>query len=140
MMHDRGSTHGWLRVARDLLSWTTWGDRILVVALLLVGTAGVFLVPPAPRGATASVRVTGREVARLSLSEANRVTVSGPFGATEIEVRERAVRVVGAPCRGKACIRMGGASRSGQVIVCVPNEVVIEVEGADPDGFDAILR
>jgi hypothetical protein len=35
---------------------------------------------------------------------------------------------------------MGAVSRAGQVIVCVPNDVVVEVEGAGEGGFDAILR
>jgi hypothetical protein len=131
---------GVLRAARELLSTTTWGDRALVVALLALGMAGALLAPPAARGAAVVVRVAGREVARAPLAREARVVAEGRLGPTEISVRDDAARIVAAPCGGKACIRMGAVSRAGQVIVCVPNDVVVEVEGAGEGGFDAILR
>ncbi len=140
MSDARGGRRG-ASTAREALSWMTWGDRALVVVLIAVSVGAILAAPKARGGAVAQVRVQGREAARLSLAEEGRATVTGPLGETEIAVEKGAARIVRAPCRRKVCIRMGAASRTGQVLVCVPNEVVVEVDGGGEEvEFDAILR
>ena len=125
---------------RAALASTTWGDRALVLALVAGSLAAILAARPAGRGATALVRVRGREVARLSLGEARSTTVRGRIGDAEIVVTRGEVRILRAPCRRKVCVRTGAVSRSGQVIVCVPNDLVVEVAGGEESPFDAILR
>ncbi len=125
---------------RSALAATTWGDRVLVALLLAASLAGVALAGPSPRATTATVRVGGREAARLALATDRTLAVRGPLGETEIVVEGGAARVVASPCRRKVCVRMGRAARRGDLLVCVPNRVVVEVDGSETGALDAILR
>lgn len=57
-------------------------------------------------------------------------TFDGPVGETTIEIRDGKVHVHDSDCRNKVCISAGWISRPGQWIICLPNDVVILVEGA----------
>jgi hypothetical protein len=122
------------------LTATTWGDRALVVLLAAASLAGIALAGPSPAATTATVRVDGRVAARLPLAADRRLAVRGPLGETEIVVERGAARIVASPCRRKVCVGMGRAARRGDLLVCVPNHVVVEVDGREPGAPDAILR
>ncbi len=128
------------RALRAALAATTRGDRALVALLLAASLAGIALAGPPPRATTATVRVDGQPAARLALATDRRLAVRGPLGDTEIVVEGDAARIVASPCRRKVCVRMGRASRGGDVLVCAPNRVVVEVDGGEAGGLDAILR
>jgi hypothetical protein len=82
--------------------------------------------------------VDGQQTYRLDLSMDGHRAINGPLGDTTIEVRDGRIRVIGSPCPHKLCIRMGWAGRAGDLIVCVPNRVVIRVEGEGEEDVDAV--
>lgn len=104
-----------------------------------------FNVLPVREGAlTAVVRVDGKEIARLDLSrsEITQKTVQVPRGQATIEFGQGKARVLPLPnhvCPDGICWKTGWVSRPGQSIVCVPNHMVITVEGNRND-VDSILR
>ncbi|OYD16643.1 hypothetical protein CH330_02240 [candidate division WOR-3 bacterium JGI_Cruoil_03_51_56] len=63
--------------------------------------------------------------------------LSGPVGSTVVSIKDRAARVVRSDCPRKLCVRMGEITRPGQVIICVPNQVVVQLVGEE---LDAITR
>ena len=65
------------------------------------------------------------------------VSVPGPLGKSIVEVSSGMVYMRSSPCHGKVCIHMGGISRPGQGIVCVPNRVYIRIRG-DRQNIDAV--
>ena len=42
-------------------------------------------------------------------------------------------------CPGGDCVRTGTITRAGQSIVCLPEQVVVQLTGASADGPDVIL-
>jgi len=108
----------------------TWGDKLLMVSLLVLSLLSIVLVDRfVGQGSVAVVEVDGQQVYRLDLSVDGQKAVNGPLGDATIEVRDSRIRVVSSPCPYKLCVRMGWARTAGDVIVCVPNRVVIRVEG-----------
>ena len=85
------------------------------------------------------VQVDGREVIKLPLAEDQRFPVEGPLGETEIEIRDKRVRVVDSPCDKRICVDTSWIDKSYQTIICAPNRVVIRLSGSDdndrPDGI-----
>ncbi|MBC7319851.1 NusG domain II-containing protein [bacterium] len=81
------------------------------------------------RGDTVLIQVNGRDSLRLSISENKIVEVSGPLGVSIIEINNGKVRMLSSPCPDKLCVKEGYINKSGQVIVCVPNRIVIKIEG-----------
>lgn len=103
-----------------------------IVAVMVLAGVGVayrhFTVRP---GGVAIISVDNREVERVPLGEGEalrRFTVRGTRGNLLVEVDGKYIRVVEAECPDKVCIGMGRKSRPGEVIVCMPNRVIISVE------------
>jgi hypothetical protein len=68
---------------------------------------------------------------RISGSSALRIQVGDGREAT-LEISESGrVRVTESTCPDKICVRTGWISRPGQSIVCLPNRVVVRIEGSE---------
>lgn len=110
---------------------------ILAAAVTLTGYLHASL-RPAPQAAThAEVWVEGEHYRRLPLDRAQSLEVRGALGTTTVEVADGGVRVTDSPGRRKLCVRAGWLRDAGESAVCLPNRVVISVEGADSQ-LDAI--
>ena len=89
--------------------------------------------------ATQALVFVGKDlIARLDLQEDRKLTVTGPLGETEIEVRDGRVRVVRSPGWRQLCVRRGWISRPGEALICLPNRVIVEIPGQRRD-YDALV-
>ena len=50
-----------------------------------------------------------------------------------------AAAVAEANCGDHTCVRTGAVSREGEVIVCLPHRLTVEIQGGQPAGFDAAV-
>ncbi|MDR2485055.1 MAG: NusG domain II-containing protein [Treponema sp.] len=66
------------------------------------------------------------------------VPVPGPLGDTMVEVRDRRVRVLASPCSNQTCVAAGAIQSHGQWLACLPNKVLISIEGASVSNGEAI--
>jgi len=101
------------------------GDVITALALLALAGAllGFRLLGSGGRG---MVYVNGSAVRES-------VTVNGVV----VEVDGRRARVVGSPCRDKLCVRAGWLARPGDMAVCLPQRVIVEIRGGG-SGVDGV--
>ncbi|MGC8972091.1 MAG: NusG domain II-containing protein [bacterium] len=81
------------------------------------------------RGEIVLIQVNGRDFLRLPISQNRIVKVSGPLGTSIIEIKDNKVRMLSSPCPDKLCVKEGYISKPCQVIICVPNRIVIKIEG-----------
>jgi hypothetical protein len=51
------------------------------------------------------------------------------LGTTAIAVEKGRVRVVSDPGMHQYCVRQGWLERAGQIAICAPNEVSVEIAG-----------
>lgn len=116
------------------------GDA-LVLSLLAAGILAAAL-PGRLRGTgtRAEVLVAGGAPVPLDLAGNGVREVRGPLGVTRLEVRHGRVRVLSSPCPRQVCRHGGWIDAPGQALVCIPNGVVVRVEGAPRDGADAVSR
>ncbi|PLX87811.1 MAG: hypothetical protein C0619_14525 [Desulfuromonas sp.] len=125
----------------ELLQRLTRFDRYLILCLsLLVGVS--FLLPFGRQaGARLIVEADNRTVFSAPLDTPRQFAVEGPLGMTRMEVRNGAVRVLHSPCPQKICIGLGEARRAGDLLACVPNRIVVRIEG-DVEGaaYDLLSR
>ncbi len=86
------------------------------------------------------IKVDGKVVKELSLSEDTKFTVQGYQGGyNEIIIEYGYVKVNSADCPDELCVHTGTIDKSGETIVCLPHRVVVEVTGGD-DELDAEVR
>ncbi len=122
-----------------MLKNLTLADKVLL-AILVSGTlASYFLVDIAARpGTTVLVEVDGQVRHKAGLMNGTVFSVQGVVGELVVEIREGTVAVIRADCPNKICVRTGRRSRSGDIIVCVPNKTIIRIVGEKEAGVQAV--
>ena len=71
------------------------------------------------------------------LTEELTVPVEGTYHLT-VTLDKTGVRVSESDCPGQDCVHTGVITRAGQSIVCLPEQVVVQLSGGG-DGPDAVL-
>ncbi len=105
------------------------GDWLtLAIAALLVG-ASFPLLWSRELADRAVVRSAGRIVAELPLSRDHSMRVAGPLGESVIAVERGRARVVSDPSPRQYCVRQGWLERAGDIAICLPNQVSLELAG-----------
>lgn len=103
----------------------------LVVALGVVAVALLFQTlwqfEPANK---LRIRQGDSVYATLSLNQTRSLEISGPLGVSKISIANGKVRFEQSPCHNQYCVHQGWLSKAGQVAVCLPNRVSIEMLGA----------
>jgi len=127
--------------------WGSGGIRLLagdVFLVFAISAAAWFLfsLSGSDRAAPllADIEVSGRRDVRLAVSEDTVREVPGPLGQTRVEIRDGRIRILSSPCPLKLCVKAGWIDRAGEMIVCLPNEVVVRLPGDLPGGIDALSR
>lgn len=120
-------------------------DVLLIGGLILVFVvfALIYFFTRDP-GNTVVVRVEGNSdpayVYRLS-DEITTVIEGKDGGTNTLRISGGEAWVENASCPDKLCENMGKISRSGESIVCLPNEVVVEIHGTgDDDDLDVVAK
>jgi hypothetical protein len=69
--------------------------------------------------------------------QARLVSVQGPLGDTVLEIKGGQARVISSPCLNQTCVAAGAIHRRGAFIACLPNRVMVSVEGGEDEDLDA---
>ncbi|MEE4252648.1 MAG: NusG domain II-containing protein [Desulfuromusa sp.] len=107
---------------------TAFDRKLLIVVAILVALSFSLLLRQSS-GARVIVRSDDRIVFVAPLDKDQRVELEGPLGVTILQIENGAARVVSSPCANKVCIHMGEARHTGDLLACVPNQLVITIEG-----------
>lgn len=108
--------------------WTAWDPPFLVALFLLSLWAGRASLGPA--GVASRIRLQTPEGIRSLPLEPGPVTVQGHLGLHRIRVDEALrVHIDAAPCPAGLCRTLGPISRVGEALICVPNQILLELEG-----------
>lgn len=113
-----------------------------ITALLLIGgVIGCIFVMQKDRGAVAVITQNGTTLHRIDLSdvqESYTITLDdGDGGENVILVEPGRISMQHADCPDGLCMKMPPLPEGGLPIVCLPHHVIIEMEEAASDGWDA---
>jgi hypothetical protein len=78
-------------------------------------------------GDTLVVRSKGNVVSELSLLRNRTLTIDGPLGTTVVEVQNQRARIARDPSPKQYCVRQGWLQHAGEIALCLPNQVSIEI-------------
>jgi hypothetical protein len=126
-----------LNLFKKTIRETTPFDWILLTVLLFFSLSGfVFVKKLIPAGDAVIIEVNGKKAYQLSIGEDRIVDVRGAQGITRVEIKDQRVRVVDSECPQKICVRQGWIRQGA--IICLPNRVVVTIEGDEERKIDAI--
>ena len=77
------------------------------------------------------------DIEELSLATDRQIEFAGDLGISTLEIKHGKVRFIASPCHAKVCIHSGWIHNTGQILACLPNGVLVELEGGTNE-FDAI--
>jgi hypothetical protein len=126
--------------------WGAGGRRLLLGdALVLAALSAVVIALALPqaaggRPARAEVQIAGQATTVLDLGRAGVTEIRGPLGATRVEVAGGRVRVLSSPCPRQDCRDGGWIGAPGEILVCLPNAIVIRIPGRASGALDAVSR
>ncbi|HPU44228.1 MAG TPA: NusG domain II-containing protein [Dictyoglomaceae bacterium] len=105
----------------------------LIIFILIFISIFLLLIITQGEGSYLVVVVENEAIIRLSLDkvrDGDKFEVKGPLGISIFEYREgKGFHMVSSPCPDKICIKQGYISKKGESIVCLPNKVIITIEG-----------
>lgn len=78
------------------------------------------------------VRQGNKIYASYSLNQSRQLIVHGPLGDTKIAIENGRVRFVSSPCQNQYCVHQGWLTHGGQIAICLPNQMSIELIGQSP--------
>ncbi len=132
------------RKKRETFSARPFGmvDMLLVIGVVALSAFLIVNFAAAEDRAayTLVVEANGREVMRVPLTiEPHRYEVEGYQGKSIFLVENYQVMMEDSACPDKLCVRMGRVGAGGDSIVCLPNRVVLRLEG-NGSGADIYQR
>lgn len=120
------------------------GDRILVAILILLSIFLYIFIGStvAKTGAEyISVQVDGVEIERIKLGELNEtkeLQIKTLYGDCILAYDSDSCWMEESECKDKLCIKQGKISKTGQIIVCLPFRVMVEIVGENSSDMDII--
>lgn len=112
----------------------TKGDKYLIIVVLLLSFVGIYFVKyHSTNGGNKyiSIQVDGEEIKKISFGAnmvGKTIDIETKFGYNKIEIGDEKVRVIEADCPDKLDVKQGWISNQGEVIVCLPNRMVVEIK------------
>lgn len=106
------------------------GDILLIIIFL----SFLFFIPH-KKGKNLRVKVKNKRVFLYPLNIDRELKFHGSIGTTRVIIKNGAAKIQKAPCPLKLCEKRGWISNQGEQIICIPNKIMLEIEGSNIDGI-----
>lgn len=109
-------------------------DWLIFATVLLLGLVCwlAFSLWGGQNDASATIMQNGEIITTVTLDHYETLTIPGALGTSTIEIAPNQIRMLEASCPDHTCVKTGWIHHSGQVIACVPNRIVIRIQGNTP--------
>ncbi len=111
-------------------------DVIIIGVLLVISFIPYLMFKNNPKNVDTSkvyavVTINGEVLAEIDLSakKDDEFLIETTAGNNKVVVHDGAISIVEADCSDGVCVYQGSASKPGDMIVCLPHRVIIEVVG-----------
>lgn len=112
----------------------TKADKILIVLvfLLAIGTSFYVKNSVSTEGESyVSIQVEGREVEKIIFDRlliGKTIEINTDYGFAQVEIGDGEIWLKHSTCPDQLCLRSGRISRTGEMLVCLPNKIVVEIK------------
>ncbi len=113
----------------------TLGDKIVIIITIIIALLGMltinfFIYNDSAKGVL--IEVNGEEYAKYNfndISSIEYIEIKTQYGYNKVEINNKKVRVIEASCPDKLDVKAGWISKTNQMLVCLPNKVLIRIIG-----------
>lgn len=125
----------------------TKGDKILIVTIVIISVISLGFIKRTGSlydQKYISVQVNGNEYKRIIFDKSiigKTIPIETEFGYNLLEIGDGEVKVIEASCPDKLDILQGTITKPGELIVCLPNRMIVEIIGSsEKSEIDHISR
>ncbi len=117
----------------------TKGDKILIGLVIVISILAMFFIKNMINNIGEKyvvIKVDGEEYKKIQIiedMEPKEIAVKTDFGYNLVEVDSEGVRVVEASCKDKLDVKQGKIKSMGEILVCLPNRLTVEIVGNSTD-------
>ncbi len=107
------------------------GDYLVIVVSAITV---IFLSKTLWSNAPASqlmIRQADKIIGTYDLNQTRDLYLHGPLGESHISIAQGQVRFKQSPCTNQYCVHQGWLNRAGQVAICLPNQISLQLIGED---------
>ena len=83
------------------------------------------------------IRQGSKVVGTYDLSQTRELHIKGPLGESVIVIDNGQARFKQSPCPNQYCVHQGWLSRAGQVAICLPNQISLQLLG-EKNNYDSL--
>ena len=76
------------------------------------------------------IRYANKVLGIYDLNQTRELEIHGAVGDAHISISQGKVRFKQSPCNNQYCVHQGWLSRAGQVAICLPNQISLQLMGA----------
>lgn len=118
-----------LRYPKRLINELLIGDWLIII-LSLVGIFYLFQsLWTNEHAARVQISVGNKIYATYSLNQQRDIHLHGKLGDAVISISQGKARFSQSPCNTQYCVHQGWLSHAGQVAICLPNQISLELLG-----------
>lgn len=115
-------------------------DIILAIILIILGLIVSYTFSSDnDTGSTVYITVDSEQYAYYPLSENREVDITQNNHTNKLTIKDGMVSMTFSDCVNQDCVQHYAISRTAETIVCLPNKVIVEIEGGK-SGFDAVAK
>lgn len=118
-------------------------DILLIGLLLVAGIVSFFAVRVLTQkdGTTVRILTDGETYGTYRLAEDQSIPIQIDGRVTNtLEISQGRAKMAEADCPDQLCVHQKAIDRQGETIVCLPNKIVVEIEGAQASELDSVSR
>lgn len=112
---------------------------ILIINLIIIAAVSFIVYSQDHNGPRVIIETEGEEWV-YPLEQDKLVQVNGFIGRTTIIIKDGRVRIKESPCADHVCVFRGWMQNSGEWAACLPNGVIVSIEGNGNEEIDAFNR
>lgn len=121
----------------------TRSEKLLIAVIVLFSIAAILWnwsgdSKNGKNGGMVAINYGGKLLEKVGLEKDTIIVL--PNREMKIEVKDSRVRAAWSDCPNQLCVNRGWIKTAGEIIVCVPNKVLIEIEATDLPALDAVVR
>ena len=116
-------------------------DFILILLLIMSGLFSSFYIyGNNNKDKKVIVELSGKVYGVYDLNSDRIIDLKGPQSWAKINIENGYIFVSESGCPQKICKRMGKKNRINELIVCIPNRLIIRIEGEMKNNYEFITR
>ena len=125
----------------NILKSMTLTDFVLITLLILSGIFSFYYIYDNNYDKkTVIVEISGKIFGIYDLKSERAIHLNGPHSDVYIQITDGYVFVSESGCPQKICKRMGKKNMVNDIIVCIPNHLIIRVEGEKTNNYEFITQ